>query len=229
MLWHRRERLQSVPKAPCFAALALLLPAVGLLVVSTKLQMPAVMSLSFLGTVWSSLWLVLGTAWIRAALVPLGFLLWMAPLPGPLLNDATYDAQQWSTVLADKTLHGLSFHTVLNGNVIQLDTFSLFVDVPCSGLKLLLTLLMFGSAFAILVDGTLARRVSLILISLPLAVFCNVARLVTLSVVGECFGSHAEHLIHDASGLLSVVLGFVLLMAFARRMGCRTFAGWRLF
>ena len=95
MLWRRRERL---PRArPCLGALAALLPATGLLVVATKLQMPALMSLGFLGAVWSSAWLLRGTAWVRAARVPLLFLLWMAPLPGPLLNDATFDAQGWST------------------------------------------------------------------------------------------------------------------------------------
>ena len=227
MLWRRRERL---PRArPCLGALAALLPATGLLVVATKLQMPALMSLGFLGAVWSSAWLLRGTAWVRAARVPLLFLLWMAPLPGPLLNDATFDAQGWSTRLADGALHVLSFHTTLSGSVIALDTFSLFVDVPCSGLKGLLTLVMFGSAFAVLADGPARRRLSLVLVSAPLAVFVNVARLVTLALVGECFGSHAEHLIHDASGLGSVALGFFLLMAFARRIGCHTLAGWRLF
>lgn len=229
MLWHRRAALQSARAAPCFGALAALLPAAGLLVVVTKLQMPALMSLAFLGVVWGGAWLVAGTAWVRAARVPLGFLLWMAPLPGPLLNDATFQAQQWSTALADGTLHRLGFHTALSGNVIALDTFSLFVDVPCSGLKGLLTLLMFGSAFAALADGPPWRRLGLIAVSAPLAVLVNVARLVTLSLAGECFGARAEHLIHDASGLGGVALGFILLMTFARRIGCHTLAGLRLF
>jgi len=228
MLWHRRRWLRAARITPSWEALGLLLPALALLVAANKKELISLASAGVLLCLWSGVWLMLGTRWTRAAAFPLGFLLWMAPLPGPLLHDGTYDCQQISTVMADRTLHLLTFPTHLTGNVITLDNFTLFVDVPCSGMKMLLTMLMLGAACAWLTDGPPWRRVGLFLFSFPLALAVNVLRLTTLCVVGECLGANAEHMIHDGSGAMSAALGLLLLLLTARGIGCRTFAGWPL-
>ena len=229
LLWHRREAVRAAPRVPCPAALALLLPAVGLLLWSSAQEMALVMSFSFLLSLWSAVWLVLGTRWLRAAAFPLAFLIWMAPLPGPLMNDATYDSQHLCTVAAARLLQGFAFHPVIVGSVIQMDHFYLFVDVPCSGLKNLLSMMMISAAFAFLVDGPPVRRIGLFLFSIPLSIAVNIIRLTLLGIAGECLGSDAAHVFHDWDGLLSLVLGVTALFWFARRIGCRTFAGWPLF
>lgn len=229
MFWHRRAALQAVPKAPNWGALGALLPLAGLLVIATKEQMPAVETVGLLGTVWSSVWLVLGTRFVKAAVVPLGFLVCMAPLPGPLLNDATFSLQQLSTHGAVTALRWLQFHPSLSGNVITLDNYTVFIDVPCSGFKLLLSLLTSSAALAFLLDGPARRRLALFLISLPLSLGINIVRLTLLCVVGECISTPAASVFHDWDGLLTLLSGVVLLFVIARRMGCRTFAGWPLF
>ena len=228
MLWHRRQILRTVPIAPSWSAFGLLLPALALLIVANKKELVSVASAGVLLCFWGCSWLVLGTRWMCAAAFPFGFLIWMAPLPGPLLHDGTYDCQQLSTVLADRTLHWLTFPTHLTGNIIALDNFTLFVDVPCSGMKTLLTMLMLGAVCAWLTDGPPLRRLGLFLFSFPLSLGINVLRLTTLCVVGECLGADAEHAIHESSGVIAAGLGLLLLLFAARGIGCRTFAGWPL-
>ena len=229
MLWHRREALRAAPLRPCYGALAVLAPALALLVLSTREEMPAVMGLSFLLTVWSGLWLLLGTRWARTALFPLAFLLWMCPLPGPLLSDGTFCLQQLSTHLAVGGLHLLLFQPVLNGNVITLDDYTVFVDAPCSGFKLLLSLLTCSAALAYLLDGPPARRLGLFLFSIPLSLVVNAVRLILLCIVGECFGARVGHAFHDWDGLFTLGTGTAVLLLICKRIGCRTFAGWPLF
>ena len=229
MLWHRRDALRAVPKAPALGALALLLPALALLVFAIKTQAEALESTGLLLAFVSSVWLVLGTPFVRVAAFPLGFLWLMAPLPGPVLNDSTLHVQMLSTVLANKLLHLMTFGTTLVGNVITMDNYSLFVDVPCSGFKLLLALLTFSAAFAYLVDGKPARRFLLFAFSLPLSLLVNSVRIALIGVVGECIGAPAAHVFHDWSGLLTLVLGFIALFGLAKGLGCRTFAGWAIF
>jgi len=229
MLWHRRDALRAARLAPDYRALGVLLPAAAMLIIGPKEWWIFVISTGFLLAIWSSLWLVLGGAWVRAAAFPLLFLAWMAGMPGPLWQELTFGSQQLSTALADKTLHLLTFPTTLHGNMITLQSFTLFVDLPCSGFKLLLTLLMVSAALLWLCDGPPKRRLALFALSLPLAVADNVARLTLLAVTGESFGARAEKTIHDPSGLLMVALGFVVLLMLARRIGCRTFAGLPLF
>jgi exosortase len=229
MFWHRRDALRAVPKAPSFAALPALIGSLGLLLLGIKHDLATVASLGLLGVVWSGVWLMLGSGFVRAAAFPLLFLAWMDPLPGPLLHEATFGSQQLSTDLTNHLLHILQFPTVLHGNVITLDSFSLFVEEPCSGFMLLLTLLVISSAFAWLADGSQSRRLLLFALSLPLAITDNVFRLTLLAIVGDSFGARAEHVIHDPSGLAVVGLGLLVLFWIARRMGCRTFAGLPLF
>ena len=229
MLWHRREALRAIPKAPDLIALTLVLPGLALLIFAIKIQAEALESLGLLLTVWGSVWLSLGLRFVRAALIPLLFLWLMAPLPGPVLNDSTLRVQMLSTVLADKILHLLTFSTTLTGNVIQMDNYSLFVDVPCSGFKLLLALLTFSAAFAYLVDGQPAKRWALFAFSLPLSLLVNGVRIALIGVVGECVGTSAAHIFHDWSGMITLVLGFTALFGLAKGLGCRTFAGWAIF
>lgn len=230
MLWHRRAVLRAVPKAPSYVALPALLLSLLFLLLGVKHDLAAVASLGLLCAVWSGAWLMLGGRFLRAAWFPLLFLVWMAPLPGPLLHEATFGSQQLSTELTDRFLHVLQFPTNLHGNVITLDSFSLFVEEPCSGFMLLLTLLVISSAFAWLADGgPPVRRLWLFALALPLAIADNVFRLTLLAIVGDSFGARAEHVIHDPSGLVVVGLGLLILFWIARRMGCRTFAGLPLF
>ena len=229
MLWHRREALRRIGLRPCPAALALVVPALTLLVLSTKLEMEAVESASFLLAITGGVWLVCGTAFVRAAAFPLLFLWLMAPLPGPVLNDATLHIQMLSTVLANKILHLMTFGTTLDGNIIHMENFTLFVDVPCSGFKLLLSFFTFSAAFAYLVDGAPGRRLALFLLSLPLSVLVNGVRIALIGVVGECVGTDAAHVFHDWSGLITLVLGFTALFSLAKVFGCRKLAGLPLF
>jgi len=229
MLWHQRNALRVVPKKPAPLALILLFPALALLVFAIKVQAEALESTGLLLTLWGSVWCALGTRFVRAAWVPLLFLWLMAPLPGPLLNDVTQRVQMTSTVMADKILHLMTFSTHLVGNVIRMEDYSLFVDVPCSGFKLLLALLTFSAAFAYLVDGRPARRWLLFLFSLPLSVLVNSVRIALIGVVGECVGPDAAHVFHDWSGMITLTLGFMALFGLAKGLGCRTFAGWAIF
>ncbi|MGI4788619.1 MAG: exosortase/archaeosortase family protein [Janthinobacterium lividum] len=229
MVWHRRSALAAIIKEPTVFALLVLIPALALLVFAIKIQAEALESTGLLLTVTAGVWLVLGTAFVRAAAFPLAFLWLMAPLPGPVLNDATLRVQMLSTVFANDLLHLMTFSTTLTGNVIQMEDYALFVDVPCSGFKLLLALLTFSAAFAYLVDGTPGRRLALFAFSLPLSLLVNSVRIALIGVVGECIGTPAALVFHDWSGLITLTLGFVALFGLAKGLGCRTFAGWAIF
>ena len=229
MLWHHRDAIAATEKKPNYFALAVLLPSLLLLIFAIKSSMQAVMSTAFLLTVWSSVWLLFGGALIRTIAIPLMFLAFMAPLPGPVLNDSTLRIQMMSTVVANKILHLLTFSTQMNGNVIEMENFSLFVDVPCSGFKTLLALLTFSGAFAYLVDGSPLKRAGIFLLSLPLSLAINSVRIALIGVVGECISADAAHKFHDYSGFITLILGFIVLFSLAKVLGCRKFAGWPIF
>ena len=229
MLWHKRDALAKTVPTTCFPALLVLLPALFLLVMAIKTEMQAVMSAAFLLALTSGIWFALGTRWVKTAAFPLLFLWLMAPLPGPVLNDLTGNAQHLSTVGAAFILRLLALHPIQTGSLISLENYILNVDVPCSGFKLLLSLLTFSAAFAFLTDTTLGRRWGLFLLSLPLTILVNSVRIALIGVVGDAMGTSAATTFHDWSGLLGLILCMICLFGGAKALGCRTFAGQPLF
>lgn len=176
MFYKKRRQLGVAGIAPCYPAMLLLVPALALLVLASRMEMPALQYIGLGFSIWSSVWLIFGTRWVRTALIPLLFLATMAPLPGPLLNDATYSIQHLSIALTTDLLRLMALHPVLSGNVITLENFQVFVDVPCSGFRLLLSLVTCFAAVAYLFEGPLRSRVALLLVSIPLSIAVNVVR-----------------------------------------------------
>ncbi len=229
MLWHRRADLRDTPVRSCWAALLLTLASLCLLVFAVKREMQAVQSLSFLLCLLGGIWFALGTRWMRVAIVPLLFLFAMAPLPGPVLNDMTLGMQGLSTKMASGMLGMAGFHPHADGNLITLENYTLNVDVPCSGFKLLLRLLTFSAACAYLFEATLLRRWAIFLFSLPLSLFINGLRIALIGVVGDCLGPEKAASFHDWSGLITTIACMAILFGFARSLGCRRFAGQPIF
>ena len=229
MLWHKRDALAKASPITCFPALLIVLPALFLLVTAIKTEMQAVMSTAFLLTLIGGIWFALGTRWVKTAVFPLLFLWLMAPLPGPVLNDLTLNAQHLSTVGAALILRLIALHPVQIGSLIYLENYVLNVDVPCSGFKLLLSLLTFSAAFAFLTDTTLGKRWGLFLLSLPLTILVNSVRIALIGVIGDAMGTSAANTFHDWSGILCLILCMVCLFGAAKALGCRTFAGQPLF
>jgi exosortase len=233
MLWHRRGALGAAlalrDAHRSRLALALLVPSLALLVFALKQELQALQSQAFLLTVVGAVWLVAGGAFVRAAAFPLAFLWLMAPLPGPVLNDATLGIQAASTAAASKLLGLIGLSNIRQGNVITLENYTMNVATACSGFNLLLRLLTFSAAFAHLTDATVGRRIALFVVSLPLAVVINAVRIALIGVVGECLGASAAAAFHDWSGLISLVLCMATLFGIAKALGCRTFAGQPIF
>jgi exosortase/archaeosortase family protein len=103
------------------------------------------------------------------------------------------------------------------------------VDVPCSGFKLLLSLLTLSAGFSYLTDMRPGRKWALFLLSLPLSVVINTVRIAIIGVIGACIGASTAERLHDASGLFALVLCMAVLFGIARGLGCRRFAGLPLF
>jgi len=230
MLWAKRASFAAVAIRPYRPALVSTAFFLVLLVVAAKQEMQAVMSGAFLLAIASATWALFGTRMLRGpAAFPLLYLWLMAPLPGPLLNDLTINVQGLSTTGAALLLKLLPFGAWKEGNLIHMDSYTLNVDVPCSGFKLLLTLLTFSSAFAYLTDTSLGRRWTLFLLSLPLSILVNSIRIAMIGIAGECLGASAAHSFHDYSGLISLVLCAVFLFSIAKALKCKTFAGQPIF
>jgi len=224
MVWSIRSMLAKTPAKPTLWGLALILPMIPVYMIGRVYGAGTFSMLAFMVMLIGCILLVFGKNLTRLLLFPTLFLISMIPLPGLILDDITGPVQRTSTVVAAMVLKLIYPETVRQEMDIIMPSWSFVVGVPCSGFKLLISLLTFTAFFAYMLKGELWRKVALFIFSGPFAIAINVLRVVMIGLVGEWFGEEAGHSFHDYSGYISLVVAFVILFKVAKWFGCRDFA-----
>jgi exosortase len=144
------------------------------------------------------------------------FLLFMAPLPMAWHQPLAIELQQIVSGLSAYILEACGVATYREGYVIHLSVYSMEVGAACSGLRQLTAVLALGVAL-----GHLANRGAwftgvLALVSLPVAIVANCARVVITGIIAVLFGPKwAEGVFHTLEGLAVVALAALLIVGVA--------------
>lgn len=169
-------------------------------------------------TVWG------GWSLIRAYALPVGFLLFMVPLPMETIADLN---------LKLKFIAGQSAVWITNNifrvPAVMYDSMVEFLPGPdglpktlviedvCSGLRSLISLICFASLFAMICRVRGWWRLFMLAMALPVAIACNICRITTLNLVAHYVSVDAagpDSWVHDFTGLavFALALGFLFLL-----------------
>ena len=226
MIARNRERLAELPWRPSWLGAPLIVVAMVFLMAAQRGDVTVVKSLSFVLMMLGSSLMLIGKSWTRALLFPLLFVVMMMPLiPDQLINQIAFPIQMLSAHIATFLLNAVTLHSVQQGTMIQMESYKMAVELPCSGFKTLVSLLTFCAAFAYLVEGALWKRWTLFLTTIPLSLFINALRITMIGVCGEIVSSKAAATFHDYSGFIVLILAFLFLFNFARVLRCESFLG----
>lgn len=226
MVWRSRERLAAARWRPSWTGLLLVAIAAALLLMAKRSEVPTVKSFSFVILIVGAAILLLGSARTRLLLFPLLFIVTMMPLvPDQLINTIAFPIQITSARIAAVILNLFTLHAVREGTMLQMDSYTLAVELPCSGFKTLVGLLTFAAAFAYLVEAATWKRWTLFLVTIPLSLVINAVRIALIGAVGELGSTAAAATFHDYSGMIVITLAFCFLYGFARLLRCDRFLG----
>ncbi len=226
MIWRDRSQLQTATWRPSWSGVPLILMAMFMLLFAQRSDISVIKSISFIFLTLGSALTLLGTKWTRTLLFPIFFLIMMMPLiPDQLINGIAFPIQMASASFATKMLNLFQLHAVQQGTVIQMDSYRMSVELPCSGFKTLISLLTFAAAFAYLVEAPKWKRWTLFLTTVPLSLIINALRITLIGIVGEIVSSKAASAFHDYSGFIVLILAFLFLFNFARILQCDRFLG----
>lgn len=154
---------------------------------------------------------VFGVRSFRLASFPLLFLLFLVPIPNYLLEHITYLLQRASTEIADGLFLLIGVPFVRNDFVFELPGLSVMVARECSGIRSSLSLFITGVLAAYLGLHSSWRRAALILAVLPITVFKNALRVITLSLLGAYVDPRImDSALHRAGGIPFFVLALLL-------------------
>ena len=217
LVWRRRARYAAVPSAPRAAGAAVLLLGALLYGFGTAAAELFTTRVSMVVVIAGLVALLEGRARMRVLAFPIAFLLCMIPLPYLVYYQLTFPLQIESSRLAASVLTAAGMPVLREGNILEIEGYTLEVVTACSGLRSIMTLGTMALFMTELFRLSLASKVVLAAAALPVAVAANVARLAATACIAALGGAAAaESFLHELSGLVVFLSGLVALLAIGK-------------
>jgi exosortase C (VPDSG-CTERM-specific) len=220
LLYVRRDQLPKNYATDVPLTLVFLVVGAGLLAFTHSLDSAGgafpgnsrivVLTLSFLCCLAAGGFFFFGRPWMRAAAFPIGFLIFMVPMP-----DAMAGALETASVAASAEMANLLFHLsgtpfVRVGRVFQLPNIAIEVAQQCSGIHSSWVLFITSIVAAHLFLKTRWRRLALVAFVIPLAILRNGFRILVIGLLCVNVGPQMiDSLIHRRGGPLFFMLSLI--------------------
>jgi eight transmembrane protein EpsH (proposed exosortase) len=158
------------------------------------------------------LWSCMGWQVVRVLVFPLGFLVFMVPVPDSVLGMVSFPLQLLATKIAAGVIQFCSIPVYREGNMLYFAHAQLEVAEACSGIRSIMSLTMLSVIFAHLSGNGWWRKALLIFSAIPIAMLANILRVSGTGILAHFFGNKvARGFLHEFSGLAIFVFGLVLL------------------
>jgi exosortase len=175
------------------------------------------MRVSLLGVLAGSILYLWGPGHLRRLAFPLALLLLAVPLPAVVLNQIAFPLQLLASRCGEAVVSAAGVPVLREGNVLILPDTKLEVVQACSGIRSLASLLTLGLILGKLAEPRRWARVALAVLTIPVAIVANAARVAGTGLAASWIGPQAaEGFLHTFSGWLVFVVAFAVLMACAR-------------
>jgi len=200
--------------------LALVVYALGLVAAEAGLQ-----GLALVGAIAALVGYRWGSRGLRRLAFPLGFLLFMVPLPEAIVFPIVTQLQIFASAGAVGVLHVFGVTVLRDGNVMRLPGGdALFVAEACSGITSLLSLIPVGVLLARFTQRGAWQRIAVVAAVVPAALLGNMIRVIATVVAAQAYGAQraTSGALHASAGLLTSAFAMLIVVAIAGVIARRT-------
>lgn len=216
MAWCKREKLLKMQVR--YAPLGLIVVGLSMplymfgLVANVRTIIAIGMLISVVGTIIY----LFGIGSIKELFIPLILLVMLIPIPDQLYIKLTFPLQLNVSQASEVIIRMIGIPLLREGNVMHIPQKSFEVVEACSGLRSAISLTTLSIIMGYFFLRSIAARIILVAVCIPIAVFVNIVRLVSIILVFHFFG------IDLAKGTMHTVTGiFVFLLAFLSLILCQ--------
>ena len=158
--------------------------------------------------------LLIGPKALKAQWFPLFFMLFMIPLPGPIVDALTMPMKMAVSYVADHILFAAGYPIARTGVMLQIGQYKLLVADACAGLHTLFTLEAMGLLYLNLVrHDSLFRNVMLAILIIPISFTANVIRVMSLTLITYYWGDEAgQGFLHGFAGMVLFLSALLLII-----------------
>lgn len=169
-------------------------------------------------TVW-------GKAVLKEMAFPLGFLIFMVPIPPAMVAALDYPLQLFCARVTEFLAKLAGFQVSRQGAAILLSNFHMFIAPECNGLRSATALLALAVFWTHVVNGRPALKGLLIASAIPIAYACNFCRLFAdvwvTNALGQSRFIRYEHMYDLACGFLIFLASAWALIQVGEILKCR--------
>ena len=224
LVWGKRHELRKENAKVCPLGLLLVVAALLTHIAATVFYVFSLSGFSILMLLLGISVFLLGIALTRIILFPLAFLIFMFPVPTYLIEQISFPMKMLVAKTGVAMVELLGIPVYRSGLYITIPAGQLLVANPCSGLWSLIAFLALGTLLAHMTQLSLWRKGLLILLTIPVALVSNMARVPMLILISHFWGLQAaapHTAIHTATGVFMFILGLFLLLGTAELLGWR--------
>ena len=230
ILWYRRNKFFQATKSVSKLGFLIFIGSLLLHWLGAKSQHPRISLVALLGIFWGVPFYLFGWQVAKWLLFPCAFLIFCVPLN--FLDELTFPLRMLMAKSSTLLVNGLGIAAERVGSEIYLSSRGeinmLDVAAPCSGLRSLMAMTALTALYAYVTQDGLIKKWILFLCSIPLAIIGNIARITTLAVVAEAFGTEvAVGPFHDWSGYIVFAVAIALMVAIGNLLDVNYLELWK--
>lgn len=219
LMWVKRDAFtlnENQSKFKTWMAYTTFIFGLLIFIVSQLLELFVVEVLSYIIVIVGILALFIGFNGVKKLWFPLFFLIFMVPLPFPIVDMLTMPMKIAVSNFAEMILYNIGYPIARDGVILQIGFYKLLVADACAGLHTVFTLEAMGLLYLHLIKrDSFFRNVTLATLIIPISFLANTVRVITLVLITYYFGDEVgQGFIHEFAGfvLFGVALVFIILV-----------------
>ncbi len=223
IVWQKRQILKDLflkfkPHQIDVLGLSSMILGLMMFIFGWRLGYTFIATLSLIPVLWGAARYLYGSALVQSLSFPILYLLFLIPPPLGVLDAVTLPMRYGISAATEKILHLFGYPIERAGLLLKMGGNEIFMGAPCSGFRSLITMLALSVAYVYFVKGNSQKKLILSASAIPLALFGNLLRVITLCLITFYAGKEAEEKFHYFSGgviflvMISCLMGLELLI-----------------
>jgi exosortase len=222
LVWGELQKLKSLPLSSNPWGFAILIPSLLMHMLDTGVHSQLLSGVALFLSLPGLALIFLGTERTKAILFPLSILLLTLPIPLVFTESIHLVLRQIATKSVAWLLSSLGVPVFSSGTTLEVEGGSLMVADACSGFATLYAAVTIAILTAYFCNST-SRRILVLLISAPLAIAVNIARVLVLTLLVNWFGLDVlATAAHEISGLLTFAIALPIIFFLGQNPAVKT-------
>lgn len=219
IIWKMKKELSDIELKQSQTGLILFIIGIILQIIAVIWVIRFLSGLSLIITIYGTILYIFGWKFFDKIRFPILFLLLAVPVP--FLEDMVAPPiQTLSVVISSDLANLIGVPVQRTGFMLNIPSGSFEVALECSGLKSIISLLTVSIIYAFILEGGLLMKFTIISSSIPLALFGNILRIISVLIVSEKYGKDvALNYFHDFSSILLFSIALIGLFLVGRSFG----------